>query len=187
MQSADAQQKRVLLVHSSSLMYSEIYLRLEPLGLELVAESARRAGYSVNLLDLQVFRHQDYFRLLEQWRPAAVGFSLNYLANIPEVLDLATETRRRLPECFLFAGGHSASFTAKEILRHSGGAMDCVVRGEGEQVTPQLLAAAHDRDQILRLPGVISQHGEGPPPKLADSLDALVPSRDLLARRVVST
>ena len=183
MQSADAQQKRVLLVHPSSLMYSEIYLRLEPLGLELVAESVRRAGYSVKLLDLQVFRHQDYFRLLEQWRPAAVGFSLNCLANIPEVLDLATETRRRQPECFLFAGGHSASFTAKEILRHSGGAMDCVVRGEGEQVTPQLLAAAHDRDQLLRLPGVISQHGEGPPPKLVDSLDALVPSRDLLARR----
>ena len=26
-----------------------------------------------------------------------MGFSLNYLANIPEVIDLATETRRRLP------------------------------------------------------------------------------------------
>ena len=31
---------RVLLVHPSPLMYSEIYLRLEPLGLERVAAAA---------------------------------------------------------------------------------------------------------------------------------------------------
>ena len=53
---------KVLFVPSSPLMYSEIYLRLEPLGLELVAESARRAGHEVRLLDLQVYRHQDYCR-----------------------------------------------------------------------------------------------------------------------------
>ena len=53
---------RVLLVHPSCLMYSEIYLRLEPLGLELVMEATRRAGHDVRLLDLQVFTHADYFR-----------------------------------------------------------------------------------------------------------------------------
>src|SRR5947199_9924392 len=97
---------KVLYVHPSALMYSEVYLRLEPLGLELVAEATRRAGHDVRLLDLQSFRHSDYFRLLDEWRPDAVGFSLNYLANIPEVVDLAIETRRRLPGGFVFAGGH---------------------------------------------------------------------------------
>ena len=38
---------RVLLVHPSCLMYAEIYLRLEPLGLELVAAAARQAGHAV--------------------------------------------------------------------------------------------------------------------------------------------
>ncbi len=33
-------------------MYSKIYLRLEPLGLELVAAAAREAGHSVRLIDL---------------------------------------------------------------------------------------------------------------------------------------
>ena len=80
---------RVLFVHPSGLMYSEIYLRLEPFGLELVAQSARRAGHEVRLLDLQIFGHKDYFRLLDEWRPDAIGFSLNYLANAPEVVDLA--------------------------------------------------------------------------------------------------
>src|SRR5215468_6628435 len=80
---------KVLLVHPSGLMYSEVYLRLEPLGLELIAEACRRCGFAVRLLDLQASGHKDYFRTMEEWRPDAVGFSLNYLANVPEVIDLA--------------------------------------------------------------------------------------------------
>src|SRR5262249_41660664 len=110
---------KVLLVHPGSLMYSELYLRLEPLGLELVAEACRRAGHGVRILDLQVFKPADYFRLIDEWRPRAVGYSLNYLANIPQVVDLARETRSLKSEAFLFAGGHSASFTAREILGHA--------------------------------------------------------------------
>jgi hopanoid C-3 methylase HpnR len=164
-------------------MYSEIYLRLEPLGLELVAQSARNAGHDVRLLDLQVFRHTDYYRLLEDWKPQAIGFSLNYLANIPEVVDLAKETKQRLPECFIFAGGHSASFTAKEILAHAGGAISCVVRGEGETITPQILEAADSPDKLHTLPGVTSIYGDGPAPRLVENLNATHPARDLIARR----
>jgi len=174
---------KVLFVHPSPLMYSEIYLRLEPLGLELVAQSARKAGHDVRLLDLQVFRHRDYFRLLEDFQPEAIGFSLNYLANIPEVVALAKETRRRLPECFIFAGGHSASFTAKEILAHAGGAIACVVRGEGEAITPSVLEAAHAPDKLRALPGVTSVYGDGPAPRLVENLNATQPARDLIARR----
>ena len=103
---------KVLLVHPSGLMYTEVYLRLEPLGLELVAEACRKAGHEVRLLDLQVFRHHHYERVLRTWRPDVIGFSLNYLANIPEVVDLARLTRQRLPEALVLVGGHSASFTA---------------------------------------------------------------------------
>lgn len=175
---------RVLFVHPSALMYSEVYLRLEPLGLELVAAATRAAGHEVRLLDLQSFRHADYFRLIDQWRPEAVGFSLNYLANIPEAIDLAVATRRRLADCFIFAGGHSASFTAREILEHAGGAIDCVVRGEGEAITPRLLeAAGDDRSSIGDLPGVVTRERSGPPPQLITSLDDVEPARDLLRRR----
>src|ERR671936_509440 len=92
---------RVLFVHPSPLMYSEIYLRLEPLGLERVAAAVRAAGHDVRLLDLQIFRHADYIRELDDFHPDAVGFSLNYLANVPEVLDLAIETKRRRPGYFI--------------------------------------------------------------------------------------
>ena len=89
---------RVLLVHPGPLMYSEIYLRLEPLGLERVATALRAAGHDVRLIDLQAFSARDYVQELDDFKPAAVGFSVNYLANVPEVIDLAKETRRRRPE-----------------------------------------------------------------------------------------
>ncbi len=175
---------KVLLVHPGSLMYSELYLRLEPLGLELVAAACRQAGHDVRIIDLQVFQPADYFRLLDEWRPRAVGFSLNYLANIPQVVDLARETRTKLPEALIFAGGHSASFTAHELLGHAAGALDCVVRGEAEASVPRLLEAAADRQATLEsLPGIVTARGEGPPPLLIKSLDDVLPARDLIARR----
>jgi hopanoid C-3 methylase len=175
---------KILLVHPSCLMYAEIYVRLEPLGLELVAASARKAGHEVRILDLQVFRQQDYFRELNDWRPDAVGFSLNYLANIPEVLDLAIHARRILPDGFLFVGGHSASFVAAEILGHGVASLDCVVCGEGESIVPQLLAAScNDRAQLWALPGIVTKQGRGPSPPLLDNLDTIQPAYDLLRRR----
>src|SRR5437667_8302163 len=163
--------RRVLLVHPSGLMYSEVYLRLEPLGLELVAAACLKSGYLVRLLDLQASTHQEYFRTIHDWRPDAVGYSLNYLANIPEVVDLAKATRRQLPEAFLFAGGHSASFTANEILEHAGGALDCMVKGERERITPRLLTQAEaDRSSIEMLPGIVTLSGSGPPAELVHSL-----------------
>ena len=107
---------RTLLVHPSGLMYSEIFLRLEPLGVERVAAALRTAGHQVRLLDLQVFTHDDLRRELREFRPEAVGFGVNYLANVPEMIDLAKEVKRRLPECFVFAGGHSVSFIAATRL-----------------------------------------------------------------------
>ena len=173
---------RVLLVHPSALMYSELYLRLEPLGMERVAAAVRAAGHDVRLLDLQIFTRADFGRELDAFRPQAVGFSVNYLANVPEAIDLAKETRRRLPGCFVFVGGHSASFIAPEFFDHAQGAIDCVVRGEGEVIVPRVIEAARDRG-LESLPGVVTPHGAGPSPTLLDNLDTFLPARDLTRRR----
>jgi magnesium-protoporphyrin IX monomethyl ester (oxidative) cyclase len=174
---------KVLFVHPSGLMYSEVHLKLEPIGLELVAESARRAGHEVRLLDLQLFNHAEFARQLADFRPDAVGFSNNYLANVPEILDLSRRIKRTLPGCFVFVGGHSASFIASELIAHSGGAVDCVVRGEGEGVTPKLLEAVAAGRGVAGLPGVTTAEGFGPPPMRIDSLDDIRPARDLTRRR----
>src|ERR1019366_4424592 len=132
---------RVLFVHPSPLMYSEIYLRLEPLGMERVAAATRAAGHDVRIIDLQIFKHRDLFAELESFRPNAVGFSLNYLANVPEVIDLAKDVKRLRKDIFVFSGGHSGSFVADEILGHADGAVHAGTRGEGGRGPPMLLDA----------------------------------------------
>jgi hopanoid C-3 methylase HpnR len=165
-------------------MYSRIFLRLEPLGLELVAAAARRAGHAVRLIDLQCDTHADYFRLLERWRPEVVAFSGNYLANVPEIVDLAKATHARSPETTVVVGGHSVSFTAREVLAHAEGAVACVLRGEGEASFPQLLdAIGHDRAALARVPGAVTPDGEGPAPAFVRHLDDLPAARDLLRHR----
>jgi magnesium-protoporphyrin IX monomethyl ester (oxidative) cyclase len=173
---------RTLLVHPSGLMYSEIFLRLEPLGVERVAAAARASGHDVRLLDLQVFSRDDLVRELESFRPEAVGFGLNYLANVPEVIDLARLVKTICPGCFVFAGGHSVSFIAPHVLGQADGAIDAIVRGEGEVVVPPLLEAARDGD-LHELPGVVTADGTGPAPRMLDSIDDFPPARDLTRRR----
>jgi hopanoid C-3 methylase len=173
---------RLLAVHPSPLMYTRIFLRLEPLGLELVAAAARRAGHEVRLIDLQVETHRDYWRIVKDWQPEAVAFAGNYLANIPEIIDLAKETRARHPNCFIFVGGHSVSFTAEDVLMHAAGAIDCVLKGEGEASIAALLDAARDGG-IESVPGAVTPNGEGPPPRFVSSLDDIRPARELLRHR----
>ena len=173
---------KVLAVHPSGLMYTRIFLTLEPLGLELVAAAARRAGHDVRLLDLQVDSQAAFLRALDEFRPDAICFSCNYLANVPEVVDLAKTAKARLPACFIVVGGHSVSFVANSVLDHGDGAIDCVLRGEGEAALPLLLAAARDGD-LTRVPGAVSKNGEGPAPIFVKNLDELRPARDLTRHR----
>jgi hopanoid C-3 methylase HpnR len=174
---------KLLAVHPSGLMYTRIYLRLEPLGLEVIAAAARDAGHDVRLIDLQVEAHQDLERIAWRWEPDAVCFSCNYLANIPEVIDLAKEMRTTHPHCFIFVGGHSASFTAEDLLRHAEGAIDCVLTGEGEAAVAALLETAAEGGDLLQVPGAVTAEGKGPPPRFVDSLDRIRPARDLLQHR----
>ena len=174
---------RVLLVHPSPLLFSEIYLRLEPLGVERVAAALAAAGHDVRLVDLQVFPRAEYRQLLVRWQPEVVGFSLNYLANVPEVVDLAREAKATVPRCRVLVGGHSASFIAEELLEHGDGAIDCVVRGEGESVAPAVLEVFAGSGSLTALPGVVTPDGRGPAPVLVSDLAAHPPARHLARRR----
>ncbi len=172
---------RVLSIHPSSLVYSRIFLRLEPLGLELVAQALRQAGHQVRLVDLQVEERSACDRMIKEWQPQVVAISCNYLANVPEVIDLAKTAKQLAPASFVFIGGHSASYIASDLLEHAEGAIDCVLIGEGEVGAVRLLEAVeHDRTAIHLVPGVISEYGNGPEPVFVESLDNLRPARDLL-------
>src|SRR5262249_38827179 len=171
---------KVLLVHPSALLYSEVYLRLEPLGLECVGGALKRAGHEVRLLDLQIFTHADFEREFRAFRPDAVGFSLNYLANVPEAIDLAKLAKQIERKTFIFFGGHSISFIADEVLKHGDGAIDAIVQGEGEVTAPLLLERIPNIDG---LPGVATLNGVGPRAEMKADINQSRPARELTRKR----
>ncbi|HCF62710.1 MAG TPA: hopanoid C-3 methylase HpnR [Myxococcales bacterium] len=175
---------KVLCIHPSRLLHARVFLRLEPLGLELVAAALCREGHEVRLVDLQVESYRELRAAARAFEPEVLFVSLNYLANVPEVIDLTVELRTAWPELFVVVGGHGASFIAEELLEHARGAIDCVVTGEGEEIAPRLLEALRDQRRGLhRLAGVVTLDGRGPKPALVRDLDALVPARELARRR----
>src|SRR5262249_55875439 len=89
-----------------------------------------------------------------------------------------------LPRAFICVGGHSASFTATAIHEHGEGAIDCVLKGEGEASIVKLLeAVAGDRGAIAKVPGAVPSDGGGPPPALGGHLGGLRPARELVRKR----
>jgi len=174
---------RVLLVHPSALMYSEIFLRLEPLGLERVASALIDSGHDVRMVDLQVYKQPELRKVVADFQPEAVGFSLNYLGNVPEVVDLAKWVKSVLPASLVFVGGHSVSFVAGQVLEHGEGAIDVVLRGEGEASAPVLLEAWRDHAPET-VPGAVTlTGGAGKPPVMVHNLDDHLPARTIGGRR----
>ena len=104
----------------------------------------------------------NYRRQLREWRPDAIAISCNYLANVPEVIDLAKEAGAIVPEAFVFAGGHSASFIAGELLEHADG-RDRLRAQRGRRGFDRPAARGGrrgDRRDLLEVPGVITPDGQ---------------------------
>ena len=174
---------KLLAVHPSALMYTRVFLRLEPLGLELVAGAARAAGHDVRIIDLQVETHDDFWKIMDDFQPDAVCYSGNYLANVPEILDLCRAVHYRNPSTVQIIGGHSVSFIAKDVLDLAEGTVTCILKGEGDATIGLLLNAMRDGQDLMEVPGVVTIKGEGPPPVFVKSLDDVRPARDLLRHR----
>ncbi len=175
---------KLLCVHPGPLMYTKVFLRLEPLGLELIAAAARRAGHDVRLIDLQADTLKYFDKQLRQWQPDVVALAGNYLANVPEIIDLAKRTKETCPNAFVFAGGHSVSFIANDMLDHAEGALDCILKGEGEVSIIRLLeAVAEGGYDLATIPGAVFAGGAGPAPQFVGNLDDILPARDLLRNR----
>src|SRR5262249_23169471 len=135
-------------------------------------------------IDLQCETHQNLLDLVKQWRPNVIAFSVNYLANVPEVIDLARAARGLSPETFICVGGHSVSFIPEEVLQHADGAIDCVLIGEGETAITGLLEAIIENPPNLKnVPGCVTLDHRSPPPGFVKSLDDLLPARDLVRHR----
>jgi len=72
----------------------------------------------------------------------------------------------------------------ERLWEHGAGAIDCVLKGEGEAGIIALLDAVNgDRRAVATVLGAVAADGEGPRPRFAEHLEDVRPARDLLRKR----
>jgi anaerobic magnesium-protoporphyrin IX monomethyl ester cyclase len=170
---------RVLLINPPSKgIYYRLGLVLPPLGLAYLAELVRRRGHPVEILDLNVDRQALASLDWSQWD--LVGISGD-TSRHPEALSIARQAKEAGRTVVM--GGYHVTFMDEDTLRT--GVVDYVVRGEGENIFPDLvdcLASGGNPAQIRGLSflveGQVFRTPDAPPVEDLDSLP--FPARDLL-------
>ncbi|MCM2358633.1 MAG: cobalamin B12-binding domain-containing protein, partial [Geobacteraceae bacterium] len=110
------------------------------LALPYLAACAGEGGVTVVVREFTVNEPPDQLlRRIVAEQAEVAAFSC-YIWNIQETLRLAADLKKVLPRTFVILGGPEPSYGASELLEQNP-AIDCIVRGEGEETFRELVAA----------------------------------------------
>ncbi len=151
---------------------------VEPLGLEMVA-GALRNEHEVRIHDMRI--DDDLVSTIRSFRPDAVGISCSFTIDVYRSQKLA-ETAKESGAPFVFIGGLHASLNPSDF---SSPAVDCVVIGEGEFTSQELINAVQDGTDLKQVQGLAinskaGQHFTERRQPVAKMDDLPLPARDLL-------
>jgi anaerobic magnesium-protoporphyrin IX monomethyl ester cyclase len=125
------------------------------LGIGYVASWVEKHGYEVSMIDSHTFNwgiEKTVEAVLER-RPQAVGVAAT-TNNRLKAIELIVELKRRNPDLFIFVGGPHFAMTAKNALKVVP-EIDCVVKGEGEITTKELLDAWSNKKDFSDILGIV--------------------------------
>lgn len=131
---------------------------MPPLGLAYIAANLEKRAYSVKIVDFEV-EEKGLSYWLNKWQPKYVGISGTTHTRF-ESFRLASETKRFNPEIVVIYGGVHATFTASDTLIHIKD-IDYIVRGEGEEILPELIDALNGKKNVDTVKGISYRTGEG--------------------------
>ncbi len=154
---------------------------VEPLGLEMVAASIPE--HEVRIVDLRL--QNDLAVAVAEFQPQAVGVGCSFTTEVYRSREIAREVKERMPDCFVFVGGHHPSLCPEDFADD---AVDAIVIGEAERTVPVLLAALQDDHAMTQVAGLClnvggRQHMTQPRAPVADLDQLPFPARQLVARR----
>lgn len=86
-------------------------------------------------------------------KPSVVGFTTTYAQTVP-ALALAHAIKERNSEVTILFGGANCEDTMGPAILRGFDQLDVVLRGEAENVLPDLIRALHDEADLAHLPGV---------------------------------
>ena len=123
-------------------------------GLAYLAASLKQSGHRVGLADLRFLSGWEQYReILETWRPEVVCVTAHTM-EMNDALQCFRLAKQASPEIMTIGGGIHMTMQPQQAL--ASGAVDYVMKGEGEISLPQLIAA----------PGEFEAESWGQPPDL---------------------
>lgn len=142
---------KVLLVGAED----EENLAIRYLGAELIrnGNQVKIAGCS----NYQMFKNVlDEF---ESFQPDMVAVSMAFQSMAIMFLDLIQEIKQIKPEVHITVGGHFPTFEYEKILKY--GAIDSVIRFEGEEAISTLIDAVINRENLINVPNLVYRSQDG--------------------------
>lgn len=151
--------KKVLLINTNTEKFP---YPVAPVGLAYIAESLR-GKYDISLFDSMSKSTDDLIKLVNNFRPDYIGFSLRNVDNlaadspfsyIEKVYSEFIEPVKKITDVPKIIGGSGFSIFPVEILNKYG--LDYGVIGEGESLFSQLLEFLDNNIKDFKLPGIIT-------------------------------
>jgi radical SAM superfamily enzyme YgiQ (UPF0313 family) len=162
------------------------FFKVEPLGLEYVAQALLCEGHEVAIVDLRFSRSLS--SVLSRFRPGLVGIACTHTVDVPAALSVAAQVKRRDRSVFTLVGGHAAGISPTPLLCAD---VDAVCVHDGEEAAAALVGAVERGSGLRKIPGLLIRQGDEagpeafaatPQPPERPSLDAVpLPARQLVA------
>ena len=155
------------------------------LGFLYIAGELIKAGHKVEIYDAMARDHtyEDIRRRIREVRPDIVG-STAYTATIRDAIRVLALAKSIDPQITTIIGGIHPTMMPEETLQQGNGAIDYIVRWEGEYTTPELLDAIEGNRHLSEVKGIAYQKGgmfiATPQREFIQDLDSLSPAWDLL-------
>ncbi len=136
------------------------FFRVEPLGLEYVAQALLKAGHETRIVDLRF--SSPLPRILRRFRPGLVGISCTHTLDVNAALAAAGEVRRFDGSIFTLLGGHAAAAFPEPLIHPD---VDGICACDGEVLIPALASAIEGGRSPRGIPGFwLRQGGDVLPP-----------------------
>jgi len=131
------------------------------LGIAMVAAVLEKNGYSVKILDLPALgiSENSLAAILRQEKPSVVGITA-MTPTINSAVRVAKKVKETQSDIFVILGGAHATLLPEETLR-SAPEIDVIVRGEGEQTTPELAKVIDENPRAInQVLGITYREGD---------------------------
>ena len=135
-----------------------------PMGLLAIADQVRARGYETEVVHLGVewVANRD-FNVVNHYDGAkirAIGLSLYWHYQSYDVIEVARALRSSHPEAYIFLGGITAGYFAREILE-TFDCIDAVVTGHAEGSCPLLVHLLSTGGDLGSVPGMLHRTADG--------------------------